>query len=162
MPQDIKIDVQSNLYDEIGKYLIERGVNKTIISDAYKKGMRRILTPGRQALKSNTVARTGWLRKSVGSKVDRFPDRLTVYGLVGYRNPGSSHQFWHVQGTKKRTTSSGANRGVSPPAVPNPIKQTEKDINSTAADILRETGKDIVQKAFKKADSKYSKKLAKL
>lgn len=162
MPQDIKIDVNTNLYEEIGRYLVERGVNKTIVSDAYKKGMRRILTPGRKALKSNTQALTGQLRKSVGSKVDRFPDRLTVYGLVGYRNPGRKHQFWHVQGTKKRITKSGASRGVSPPAVPNPIKQTEKDINSTAASILRDTGKEIVESAFKKANSKYSKKFAKL
>ena len=150
MSGDISIQVQNNLWAAIGQDLVQQQMSKNVVSQAYRAAFNTLTAKGKKALAAGTNVHTGFLRASAGKKVDRFPDQLGVYGLVGYLRPNyNKHQFWYILGTKKRTTKSGANRGAMKKASPDPfiaVKAAVSDAESLTVKRIDTISKAAVNK----------------
>jgi hypothetical protein len=171
MSGEIDIKSQNNLWDKIGRDLVNEHMTKDVVSNAYKAAFQTITTKGKNKLRDETPEHTGWLRASAGKKVDRMPNRLSVYGLVGYLRPNyNKTQFFYVLGTKKprRIKGSGIpvpvgedlyrstkNRGIMPKAKPDPFELVKSAVASAAVGLAVERIQKIKDNAENKMQSKY-------
>lgn len=178
MSGDIKITVENNLWDKIGRDLVHEHMTKDVVSNAYKAAFQTITTKGRKKLRDVTPEHSGWLRASAGKKVDRMPNRLSVYGLVGYLRPNyNKTQFFYVLGTKKPRRIKGTgipvpvgeglyrstkNRGIMPKAKPDPFQLVKAAVSQAAIDLTAKRIDKIKKNAEKKMDSKFGNAWRKL
>ena len=167
----IEIDMSSNMFDAIGRDLINEGMSKDVISNAYRAGLRTVATKGKNQLKSMTPAESGWPVSAAGPKVDRWPDKLGVYALIGYLRPRQTpHQFWTILGTKQRTTKSSASpyympkvsgfrstrsRGQIKPKKPDPFKVLEGALKGDAAQLTQKRIEKVIENATNKMNARY-------
>ena len=159
MPQGIQVDIQTNQWAKLGEDLVRRGVSKDYISAEFKSILGKIGTKGKKILRGHTPVHTGFLRAAADKKADRFPDRLGAYGLVGYLRPDyNKHQFWITMGTKARYTKSGAYRGKIVAKKPDPLERTASDLAGPAADTLKVSISDSIDRAIRKMNNKYEDK----
>jgi|SRR5210317_2255900 len=170
MSGDIQITIQNNLWENIGKDLVGEHMTKDVVSNAYKAAFQTITTKGKNKLRDVTPMHSGWLRAAAGKKVDRFPDKLGIYGLVGYLRPKQSpHQFFYVMGTKKRQIKgkgrpvmvaenvfrSMKNRGKMPKAKPDPFELVKSSVEEAAKSLTAKRITKIKENAEKKMNNKY-------
>lgn len=170
MSGDIDISVQANLWSKIGEELVQEGMSRDAVSAAYKSAFQTITTKGRNALRDLTPEHTGFLRAAAGKKVDRMPNKLSIYGLVGYLRPNyNKHQFWYVLGTKKRTIKGNGrpvpvaegvfrsmkNRGQVKKAKPDPFEVVKDKVDEAAINLTEKRIQTIKNNAEKKMNNKY-------
>lgn len=172
MSGEIDIKIENNLWDKIGEELVQRGMNRDVVSNAFRAAFQTITTKGKNKLRDETPEYTGFLRAAAGKKVDRFPDKLGVYGLVGYLRPRQiKNQFWYVFGTKPRRIKgkgipvpvvpyegiyrSTKNRGAMPKAKPDPFQLVKAAVDDAAIKLADNRIRKIKENAEKKMDSKF-------
>ena len=169
---DIQIGIQNNLWDKIGEELVQRGMNRDVVSAAFRAAFQTITTKGKNKLRDETPEHTGFLRAAAGKKVDRFPDKLGVYGLVGYLRPRQiKNQFWYVFGTKPRRIKgkgipvpvvpyegiyrSTKNRGAMPKAKPDPFQLVKAAVEDAAINLTANRIAKIKENAENKMNAKF-------
>jgi hypothetical protein len=171
MSGDIQISIQNNLWENIGKDLVGKHMTKDVVSNAYKSAFQTITTKGKNKLRDITPVHSGWLQAAAGKKVDRFPDKLGIYGLVGYLFPKINvHQFFYVKGTKKQRQIKGKgrpvmvaenvfrsmkNRGKMPEAKPNPFELVKASVDEAAKSLTVKRITKIKDNAEKNMNNKY-------
>ena len=152
----IEIGLEANHWAKLTEELVQKGVGKNYISAELKSMLGKIATKGKPILRKHTPVFTGFLYASVASKADRTKDKLSAWAILGYRNPKlNKHQYWVTQGTKGRSTKSGAFRGMMKPAKPDPFKETSEQLKQPAIDKFYETIDAAKIRAVKKMNDKY-------
>jgi len=152
----IQITTETSAWNELGQELSSQ-FGKKIVSGEFKRILMIQARKVAKAIKPITPKDTGRLRKSVGTKGDRYRSG-NVYAMAGFKKPGeNAHQFFVTLGTKRRATQAGANRGIMPAHRPDIFQSVQKSMSGVIEKNVRDAIADSVARSSAKYDAKYGR-----
>lgn len=116
------------------------------VQTALKEGMEEIIQTAKSNLAQRNKVRTGKLRKSFGTRVNK----KKAYAVGGHKRPGGAAAHLVNYGTAERWTKSGAYRGSVSKGRPNTGSEYFSDAVQTESTNAMERVLEAVQRELEK------------
>lgn len=146
----IVIETSGPAWEKLGEEIGH--LPKKFIANELKNTLGRLATLAAQQLRPRIPTVTKKLRKSIGTKKDKYKSG-NAYAIVGFRRGMGigKYQAAAVYGTTWRTTRTNADRGFNAEMVPDPFEATSAAIEKRA----RIEVYAAVDKAIEKGTKRY-------